>query len=56
MSKLQKEICVNYFTSVLLGEVQKAANDFFNKIVSMTLIVTLQQRLWECSRNEINEP
>jgi hypothetical protein len=28
---------------------------FSNKIVSMTLIVTLQQGLWNCSRNEINE-
>ncbi len=52
----KKEICVNYFASVLLGKVPEAANDFFNKIISMTLIVTLQQRLWECSWNELNGP
>ncbi len=54
-SKLQKEICVNYFASVLLGKVAEVANNFFNKIVSMTLIVTLERRLWECSWNKINK-
>ncbi len=27
----QKESCVNYFASVLLGEVRKVANDFFKQ-------------------------
>ena len=48
-------MCVNYFVSVLLGKVPEAATIFLNKIVSMTLIVTLQKGLWECSRNKINE-
>ena len=48
-------MCVNYFVGVLLGKVPEAATIFLNKIVSMTLIVTLQKGLWECSRNKINE-
>ena len=28
-AKSQKEMCVNYFTSVLLGEVREVATDFF---------------------------
>ena len=28
-SKMQKESCVNYFASVLLGKVRKVANVFF---------------------------
>ena len=48
-------MCVNYFASVLLGKVRKVADNFFDKIFSMTLIARLQQRLWECSQNKINK-
>ena len=51
----QKESCVNYFASVLLGLVSEAASDFLKQIFSMTLIVTPQQRLHECSWNKINK-
>ena len=52
---MQKEMCANDFANILLGEVRKVADYFFNKIISMTLIVRLQRRLWECSPNKINK-
>ena len=55
MIKIQKESCVNYFASVLFGKVRKVAHTFLYKKISMTLVPRLQQRLWECSRNKINE-
>ncbi len=55
MSELQKEMCVNYFASILLGEVPKVPDNFFKQNVSMTLIPRLQWKLWECSRIKINK-
>ena len=48
-------MCVNYFDSGLVGKVRKGRRIFLIKIVSMTLIVRLQQRLWECSQNKISK-
>ena len=54
-AKMRKEICVNYFASILLGSVPEAANNFLCIIVSMTLIATHWIRLWKYSWNKINK-